>query len=51
MSKYEYLHAGKLFLEGLDAQNPIFDAAEPRFWFSLPQLPLEGEQDTSEKPL
>ena len=25
--------------------------SSPRFWFSLPQLPVEGDQDTSKKPL
>ena len=25
--------------------------SSPRFWFSLPQLPVEGDQDTYKKPL
>ena len=27
------------------------ELSSPRFWFSLPQLPVEGDQDTSKKPL
>ena len=37
-----------MFKTVFDSKNGV---SSPRFWFSLPQLPVEGDQDTSKKPL